>query len=235
MDGGAEGEGLPRVPIAPLARRLSWDDLKQMENLVAPTLAFISAHTHWAVAVMFVISFGESFALIGVAFPGTSLLLAAGALVDAGSLPALPMMAGAILGAVAGDGISYSLGRLFGERIGRIWPFNRNPRLIPNGMRFFARHGGKSVFIGRFLGPMRGTVPLAAGVLRMQADRYWFANVVSALVWAPALLFAGAAMGRASTRLFGAKNAVLVLVPALIVLGIVGILWVVLRRGREEG
>jgi membrane protein DedA with SNARE-associated domain len=205
-----------------------------MENLVDPTLAFIAAHVNWAVAVMFVISFGESFALVGIAFPGTSLLLAAGALVGAGTLPALPIIAGAILGAVAGDGISYSLGRLFGDEIGRIWPFNRNPHLIANGKRFFARHGGKSVFIGRFLGPMRGTVPLAAGLMRMPADRYWFANIVSALVWAPLLLTLGMAMGRAGERFLGSKSAVLVLILAIVVVGIAGLVWAVLRGRRKE-
>lgn len=206
-----------------------------MENLIQPTLAFIAAHANWAVVVMFVVSFGESFVLIGIAFPGTSLLLAAGALVGAGTLPALPIMTGAILGAVAGDGICYSLGRVFGDGISRIWPFNRNPQFIANGKRFFVRHGGKSVFIGRFLGPMRGTVPLAAGLMKMPADRYWLANIASALVWAPALLFLGAAMGRAGERLLGFKGVVLILFAGILVAGILGLFWAVMRAKREEG
>ena len=69
-----------------------------MEHLVQPTLEFISAHSSWAVAVMFVTSFGESFAFVSLLFPGTSLLIAAGALMAAGSLPYLPIVAGAVGG-----------------------------------------------------------------------------------------------------------------------------------------
>jgi len=78
-----------------------------MEHLVQPTLDFISAHSSWAVAVMFVTSFGESFAFISLLFPGTSLLIAAGALMAAGSLPYLPIVLGAVVGAVLGDTVSF--------------------------------------------------------------------------------------------------------------------------------
>ena len=104
-------------------------------------------------------------------------------------------MVGAILGAVLGDSVSYWIGRRFGGGIARLWPFSRNPELLPSGIRFFERHGGKSVFIGRFLGPIRAVIPLAAGIMQMPRGRFWVANVGSALVWAPLLLFAGDAVG----------------------------------------
>ena len=58
-----------------------------MEDLAQPLLAFIEAHQSWAVALMFITAFGESFAFISLLFPGTTLLIAAGTLMKDGTLP----------------------------------------------------------------------------------------------------------------------------------------------------
>ncbi len=204
-----------------------------MEDLVQPTLAFIAAHSGWAVAVMFVTSFGESFAFVSLLFPGTSLLIAAGALMSAGTLPYLPVLAGAVLGAVLGDSVSYWIGRRFGAGIARLWPLSRHPDLLPSGIRFFDRHGGKSVFIGRFFGPVRAVIPLAAGILRMPPDRFWIANIASAIVWAPMLLFVGDAVGNAGEHLIGSANAALLIFGGLTLFGIAGAVWALVRSGRK--
>lgn len=205
-----------------------------MEDLVQPTLAFISAHAGWAFAVMFVFAFGESFAFLSLLFPGTSLLIAAGALLATGSLHYFSVLAGAILGAVLGDTVSYWIGRRFGPEIARVWPFTRNPDLLPSGIRFFARYGGLSVFLGRFFGPMRAVIPLAAGVMQMPRGRFWIANVGSALIWAPMLLIAGDVVGNIGERLVGSANLVLLVVAGLILFGIGGVVWAVVRSGRSR-
>jgi len=221
-------------PLGRLARRLGHRYNDQMEHLVQPTLDFIAAHSSWAVAVMFVTSFGESFAFVSLLFPGTSLLIAAGALMAAGSLPYMPIVLGAVTGAVLGDTVSYWIGRRFGGGIARVWPFTRNPELLPSGIWFFARHGGKSVFIGRFFGPMRAVIPLAAGVMRMPRDRFWLANVTSAIVWAPMLLFVGDAVGDVGDSLVGSANTVLLVFGGLTLFGIVGVVWAALTSGRSK-
>src|SRR5690242_12463611 len=98
-----------------------------MADLAQTLLDFIKSHQSWAVAVMFVTAFGESFAFLSLLFPGTAILIAAGTLLKSGGLPFLPIMIGAILGAVFGDSVSYWLGRRFGPGITRLWPFSRNP------------------------------------------------------------------------------------------------------------
>ena len=183
-----------------------------MESFVQPTLDFISAHSSWAFPVMFVTSFGESFAFISLLFPGTSILIVAGTLMSAGSLPYWPVLAGAVIGAVLGDSVSFWLGHRYGGGIGRIWPFTRNPDLLPNGIRFFGKHGGKSIFIGRF----------------------WFANVTSALVWAPMLLFAGDAVGDVGDRLIGSANTVMLVFAGLTLFGIAGIVWAAMKSARSK-
>ncbi len=205
-----------------------------MEDLVQPTLAFISAHAGWAFAVIFVTAFGELFVFLSLLFPGTSLLIAAGALMATRTLPYFPVLAGAVLGATLGDTVSYWIGRRFGRALATMWPFTRNPELLPRGTRFFARYGGPSVFIGRFFGPLRAVIPLAAGVMQMPSDRFWIANVTSALVWAPMLIFVGDAVGKLGERLIGAENLVILVLGSVILFGIGGVAWALVRSGRSR-
>ena len=205
-----------------------------MENIVQPTLDFISAHSGWAFPVMFVTSFGESFAFLSLLFPGTSILIVAGTLMATGSLPYWPVLLGAVIGAVLGDTVSFWLGQRYGGGIGRIWPFTRSPELLPNGIRFFARHGGKSVFIGCFFGPVRAVIPLAAGIMRMPRGRFWFANVTSAIVWAPMLLLAGDAVGDVGDSLIGSANTVLLVFAGLTAFGIIGVVWAMMKSARSR-
>ncbi len=155
-------------------------------------VAVIGAHANWAGPIMFVLSFGESFAFLGLLFPGTAIMVAAGAFIPGGTLSFWPLVIGCLTGAIAGDAISFWLGRRYGHLIGRVWPFSGRPELLARGFAFFERHGGKSVFLGRFFGPLRALIPLVAGIAKMPAGRFWVANVSSALIWAPALLLPGA-------------------------------------------
>jgi membrane protein DedA with SNARE-associated domain len=205
-----------------------------MDSIVQPTLAFIATHAHWAAAIMFVTAFGESFAFLSLLFPGTTLLIAAGTLMADGTLPYTPVLVGAVLGATLGDSVSYWIGRRFGGGIARLWPFSRHPEMLPAGIRFFERHGGKSVAIGRFFGPIRAVIPLAAGLMRMPRGWFWLANIVSALVWAPMLLFVGDAVGEVGGRAIGASNTFVLVFGGLTLFGIVGIVWALLRTTRSK-
>ncbi len=205
-----------------------------MEHVVQPALAFIAAHSGWAAAVVFVTAFGEFFIFLCLLFPGTSLLLAAGTLVSAGSLPYQPVLAAAIVGLVLGDAAAFWIGRRFGGAVSRLWPFARNPDLLASGTRFFARHGGKSVFIGRFFGPVRAIIPLAAGIMQMPSDRFWIANIGSAIIWAPILLAAGDVVGEIGGHLMGRANFLVLVVAGVLLFGAGSAILLLfrLRRGR---
>jgi membrane protein DedA with SNARE-associated domain len=205
-----------------------------MDSIVQPTLAFIAAHSHWAGVVMFITAFGESFAFLSLLFPGTTLLVAAGTLMADGTLSYAPVLIGAVAGATLGDTVSYWIGARFGGSIGRLWPFSRHPDLLPGGMRYFARHGGKSVFIGRFFGPVRAVIPLAAGMMEMPPGKFWIANVTSALVWAPMLLFVGDAIGDVGDRMIGASNTFVLVFGGMAVVGIAGVIWAAWRAARSK-
>jgi membrane protein DedA with SNARE-associated domain len=162
-----------------------------MDHLASQVIVFIKAHPEWAAFVIGLVAFGESFVFLSLLFPGTTILIASGALIEAGILdPFLPVMAG-IVGAVLGDAISFWLGQKFGPLLSDIWPFRRHPEQLERGITFFERYGASSVFIGRFFGPLRAIIPLVAGMLRMPPRRFYAANVLSAMIWAPALVLSG--------------------------------------------
>ena len=172
---------------------------------------------------MFLLSFGESFAFLSLLFPGTTVMIAAGAFIPSGTLEFWPLVIACVTGATAGDAISFWLGRRYGYLIERAWPFTRHPQLLMRGFAFFQRQGGKSIFIGRFFGPLRAVIPLVAGISKMSAGRFWFANILSALVWAPALLLPGIFTVAGLRVLHAAKDrewALLAVIAVLIVLAI---------------
>jgi membrane protein DedA with SNARE-associated domain len=160
--------------------------------MVHDVVDFIARHAVWAGPIMFLLSFGESFAFLSLLFPGTAIMFAAGAFIPSGTLNFWPLVIGCVLGATLGDGISFWLGWRYGHLVERTWPFTRHPETLARGFAFFQRHGGMSVFIGRFFGPLRAVIPLVAGMAKMRASIFWAANILSALVWAPLLLLPGA-------------------------------------------
>jgi membrane protein DedA with SNARE-associated domain len=162
-----------------------------MTGLINATVHFIALHAAWTFPVMFITAFGESFVFLSLLFPGTTIMLAAGLLVPEGTIPLLPLLSGGILGAVIGDSVSWWLGKRYGYFLIARWPFTRHPELLARGEALFRRFGVLSVFVGRFFGPFRATIPLIAGLMNMPARGFWLANVLSALVWAPALLLPG--------------------------------------------
>ena len=145
----------------------SLDVGSSMDHLAIQILAFVKANPGWAIFVIGLTAFGESFAFLSLLFPGTAILIAAGTLVSEGILNPLPTVVAGIAGAVLGDLVSFWLGQRFGPLLQKIWPFRRNPERLTRGISFFECYGVSSVFIGRFFGPLRAVVPLAAGMMHM--------------------------------------------------------------------
>ncbi|MBU6296933.1 MAG: DedA family protein [Alphaproteobacteria bacterium] len=170
-----------------------------MDNLSHLIIAYITAHPDVAIFVIGATAFGESFAFLSLLFPGTTILIAAGALVKAHALDPVSAAAAGSAGAVLGDAISFWIGRRFGGAVPNLWPFRRHPDALEKGIAFFRRYGWASVFIGRFFGPLRAIVPLAAGMMEMPTVPFYVANCLSAIVWAPALLLSGFLLSSAAS------------------------------------
>ncbi len=191
-------------------------------------IAFIANHPHEAYGAVFLCSFLESLAIVGLIIPGTTIIFGFGALVGAGSLSLPPVLICACIGAVAGDGISYWLGRHYRGRVATIRPFSSHPGGLRNGETFFLRFGGKSILFGRFFGPVRAFIPLVAGMMGMRPLLFTIVNILSAVGWAFAFVMPGVLFG-SSLATAGAVSARLV-VLLLIVLGAVwGVVWIARR------
>lgn len=152
---------------------------------------WIIANPGWAGLSIMLISMCESLAVIGLFIPGLVAMGIIGGLVSTGALEILPTLLWAVIGAILGDGISYSIGRHFKEHLPYYWPFSRFPKWLARGEAFFVKHGGKSIIVGRFVGPVRPFIPVVAGMMSMDPRQFFLANVLSALVWAPVYMAPG--------------------------------------------
>ncbi|MDO6825357.1 bifunctional DedA family/phosphatase PAP2 family protein [Marinobacter sp. 1_MG-2023] len=159
--------------------------------------AWLSANPGWLSLALFSTAFVESLAVAGIIVPGVALLFAIAALAAQIGMPLMTALMWAGMGAVAGDATSFAIGRLFQGRLTNVWPLSRHPELIRKGERFFRSHGGKSVIIGRFVGPVRPIIPLIAGALLMPWRRFLAFNIASALGWAPVYILPGFLVGSA--------------------------------------
>lgn len=162
----------------------------------------------------------ESLALVGLLLPGVVMLTAAASLAGHQELTLPVVLLAAFIGAALGDWISFWLGYTQRERVTRLWPLSRHPQWIARGERFFQRYGTLSVFLGRFVGPVRPVVPLVAGMLRMSPRAFTLANLASALLWAPAYVLPGYLLGRTWQQLLDVPpgtQAALVMLAATVV------------------
>jgi membrane protein DedA with SNARE-associated domain len=162
-----------------------------VEGITDWVIALVRENVLWAVAVVFLLSFGESLAFVSLLLPATVILFALGALIGGADLPFWPLWLAAAVGATLGDWVSFWLGRRFGPAIAQVWPLSRHPDLLPRGHAFFEKWGIAGVFFGRFFGPLRAAVPLAAGICDMPHVKFQIANVASAFVWATGILAPG--------------------------------------------
>lgn len=155
------------------------------------TLDFIAANRLWAGVIFGLLAFGESMVVLGVLIPATGIMVAAGALVGAGRLPFVDLWIGGAIGAALGDALSYWIGHKLGPAAHRLWPFSAHPELLSAAERLFARWGWLAVVVGRFIGPLRASVPTVAGIAAMPNLPFQLANFGSAVLWIPVLVFPG--------------------------------------------
>jgi membrane protein DedA with SNARE-associated domain len=201
--------------------------MKLMTDTASPLLQWLNTNPSWSGLITFIISAAESLAVIGTIVPGAVTMTAIGTLAGAGIIPLWSTLIWAILGAIVGDSLSYWLGYYFKDRIHQIWPFRKHPAMLSTGEKFFKRFGGMSVFIGRFVGPVRALVPVVAGMFGMRPLIFTLSNVLSAIGWAPVYMFPGIMLGAASLELPPDVATHVVIMLLLITLLIILCLWLI--------
>ena len=139
--------------------------------------------TGYLYPIVFVAALSESTPILGTFTPGTLFLLFFGYAASVHSINVALVVLVASIGAVVGDILGYLLGRYAGD-----WLVAHKKILkqvhIEQGRAFFSKHGGKSILIGRFVGPIRPIVPLIAGSIGISMRKFLFWNILGAFLWA---------------------------------------------------
>jgi membrane-associated protein len=134
--------------------------------------------------ILFLIVFAET-GLVFVPFlPGDSLLFAAGAFAALGSFNVYGLLFLLLVAAVAGDTVNYWIGHFFGQKIidNPHIPFI-NQKHIDETQEFYKKHGGKTIFLARFVPIVRTFAPFVAGVGKMDYKKFLEYNMTGGLVW----------------------------------------------------
>jgi len=148
----------------------------------------------WMYGILFIVVFCETGLIVTPFLPGDSLLFAVGALV---AIPethlSLPLMFLLLtVAAILGDAVNYAIGRKLGPAVFRSETSRLlNRQHLLKAQAFYEKHGGKAVFLARFLPIVRTFAPFVAGIGKMHYLRFWFFNLSGAVCWVGVFLIAG--------------------------------------------
>jgi membrane protein DedA with SNARE-associated domain len=162
-----------------------------LEHYGQVIIDFVKANEVWAAPIVFGLAFAESLAFISLLVPAWAALVGIGLLLASSNISFWPIWVAASCGAALGDWLSYWIGFKLEKAVYHMWPLSRHPDLIPKGEAFIKKWGAVGIFIGRFSGPLRASVPLVAGIFAMPQWRFQLANWSSAFLWAAVLLQLG--------------------------------------------
>lgn len=178
----------------------------------------------------FALAFIESAPFIGVFIPGATLISVGGFLAYEGFLNTWDIIIYSTLGAIFGDFFSYSLGRFGGNLIKK--KKEKNYSLLRQGEAFFLQYGNKSVFWGRFFGPIRAIIPFIAGLSEMKYKPFIFWNILSAFCWATLNVLLGYFSGTIIVTIFKKWSNDLSLIIFIIIIIII-IYWIIKKKNQS--
>lgn len=188
----------------------------------------ISQYGTWTYAILFMIIFMETGFVVTPFLPGDSLLFAAGSFAALGSLNVWVLLILLSIAAVLGDTVNYWIGHYMGERAYQVkWV---KKEYLDRTHAFFEKHGGKTIFLARFVPIVRTFAPFVAGMGRMSYGYFFSYNVFGGLVWVFLFTLMGYFFGNLP---FVQKNFELVIV-AILLISVVPIVWEFFKARREN-
>jgi undecaprenyl-diphosphatase len=202
-----------------LSRQLGHLDLQNLLEDVSTTLGA------WTYLLVGVFAFAETGAFVGLVVPGETVMLLGGAVAGQGAIDIYLLIAIAWFAAWLGDTTSFFLGR----RLGRDFVLRHGPRVGISHERFekvedyFARHGGKTIFIGRFISLIRAFAPFIAGSSGMSYRAFVPFSILGTGLWASAHIMIGYLFSRSieTAGEYAAKGAFLL---GLLIAALVGVI-----------
>ena len=146
--------------------------------------ALVAQYGAWIYAILFVIVFCETGLVVLPFLPGDSMLFAAGAIAAVGGMNIFALIGTLIGAAILGDWLNFEIGKHYGRRLFA----NPNSRIFRQSYlhkteQYFAKYGGRTVVIARFIPIVRTFAPFVAGMGQMSYGYFLRHNVVGAVVW----------------------------------------------------
>ena len=187
----------------------------------------INQYGAWTYAILFLVVFMETGFVITPFLPGDSLLFAAGTFAALGSMNVWLLVMLLIIAAIAGDTVNYWIGHYLGDRAYNIKWIKRE--YLDRTHAFFEKHGGKTIFLARFVPIVRTFAPFVAGMGRMSYGYFFSYNVFGGIVWVLSFTFLGYFFGNIP---FVKENFELVIL-AILFISVVPIAWEALKARRE--
>ena len=187
----------------------------------------ISQYGAWTYAILFMVVFMETGFVVTPFLPGDSLLFAAGTFAALGSMNVWLLMILLIIAAIAGDTVNYWIGHYLGDRAYNIKWIKKE--YLDRTHAFFEKHGGKTIFLARFVPIVRTFAPFVAGMGRMSYSYFFSYNVFGGIVWVVLFTMLGYFFGNIP---FVKQNFELVIL-AIIFVSVVPAVWEAWKARRE--
>ncbi len=183
-----------------------------LNNLLELTRNLAREHIFLCYVVVFLMSYLESFAFVGLIMPGAGFAFSVGILAYHHVFNIYYLMVAGCIGAILADISSFFLARYVRDRDFFSWIEKKYGIYIKKGEDFFQRFGPVSIFLGRFIGFTRPVVPFVAGLLNMKKGLFLIYSSLSGILWAISYYGAGYlfGVGLAKWNITGIKLAVLV-------------------------
>ena len=185
-----------------------------LANSLLPEIEHFRMLGYW---ILLLIALVESIAFIGMLVPGTLFMIMFGSLAAHGYFSVVGLIWFAMFGAFLGDAGSFHLGRK-GTGI-----FRENNRFfktayLDRGKAFFHRHGARSIFLGRFIGPVRAFIPFIAGLSAMKPAKFYCWDALTIATWAISHLLLGYYLGQAwrQAEVWSARIGIVLAAAALV-------------------
>lgn len=190
----------------------------------------ISTYGVLTYAILFLIIFVETGVVFAPFLPGDSLLFAAGAFSALGSLNPWLIFGLLSVAAILGDTCNYWIGHFFGQKIIDNPKIPINQGHIDKTNLFFAKHGGKTIFLARFVPIVRTFAPFVAGIGKMDYKKFISYNLFGGVAWVGLFTFAGYFFGNVSFI----KHNFSVVIIAIILVSIIPMLLHFLSRSKQN-
>ena len=190
----------------------------------------IARYGGWTLAVLFIIIFMETGSVVTPFLPGDSLIFAAATFAARGALDPWLIFVLLSIAAIAGDTVNYWIGHTLGERAYNIKWIKRE--YLDKTHAFFEKHGGKTIFLARFVPIVRTFAPFVAGIGKMSYGFFIRWNFIGGITWVALFTFAGYFFGNIP---FVKHNFEFVIVAIILISVIpIGIEWWKARREKKS-